>query len=92
MRYVLALLCANNDIRDNTGGNLGSEEEDGTTEGQGSENSHFSLISAVDVGHTLGSVHTDRGSRELRLVLYIRAWKSIAVSYSSYEKEESKLM
>lgn len=89
---MLALLHARNDIRDDTRGNLGREEEDGTTEGRGSENSHFSLVSAVDVGHIPGSVHTDRGNWELRLVLYIRVWKNITMRYHSYEKEGSKLI
>lgn len=38
------------------------EEENVTTQGQGSENSHYSLISAVDVGHTWGSVNIGIGS------------------------------
>lgn len=92
MRDVLTLLCASNDIRDDTRGNMGREEEDGTTQGQGSQNSHFSLVSAVDVGHTLSSVHIDRGNGEVRLLLYIRAWKSIAIRYHSCEKEGSKLI
>lgn len=92
VRYVLALLCASNDIRDDTRGNLWREKEDGTTQGQGSENSHFSLVFAVEVGHTLGSVRMDRGNRELRLVLCIRAWKSITMNYHSCEKEGSKLI
>lgn len=72
---MLATLCASNNIRDDTRQNTGREEEDGTMQGQGSENSHFSLNPAVDVGHTPGFVHTDRKNLELRLVLYIRLGK-----------------
>lgn len=89
---MLALLRASNDIRGDTRGNLGREEGDGTTGGRGSENSHFSLVSAVDVGYIPGSVHTDRGNWELRLVLYIRAWKNITMRCHSYEKEGSNLI
>lgn len=70
MRYVLALLCASNDIRDDTRGSLGREEEDGATQGQGSEKSHFSLVSAVDMGHTPEPLPQ---RQDLRLLLCIRA-------------------
>lgn len=61
VRYVLAPLCASNGIRNDTRGNLGTEEKDGTTQGQGSEKSHYSLVSAVNMGHAMGSVYTGRG-------------------------------
>lgn len=61
MRYVLAPLCASNDIRDDTRGNLGREEKDGTHRDRALR-IPSSASSAVDMGHTVGSVYTDRGN------------------------------